>query len=152
MVRKGPSHGPAVVVLDPQGDAKHDELPATWRGLTDDVGVVWWRLPAATRMGQLGDNLPTELAIGRDPIHLVGGGDAALLTLSLAARRPDVVRSVVLVDPPWKPDDVPPQDDIAPAGTVQYVMTSKSGHIGGRLPMGHPDVVAAVVRAVATAP
>ena len=47
VVRKGPTDGPIVVVVDPQGDAKHDELPATWRGLAEDVGVVWWRLPVS---------------------------------------------------------------------------------------------------------
>lgn len=146
VVRKGPSHGPAVIVLDPRGDAKHEDLPATWRELADDIGVVWWRLPAATRLGQLGDSLPAELATGREPVHLVGAGDAALLTLSLAARRSDVVRSVVLVDPPWKPDDAQPQDDASQAGSVQYVMANGSGH----MPIGHPDVIQAVSRALGT--
>ncbi len=51
-VRKGPLEVAAVVVLDPSGEGKHGGLPATWRPLTEDVGVVWCRLPAIRAAGE----------------------------------------------------------------------------------------------------
>ena len=143
MVRKGPMTGPVVVVVDPQGDAKHDELPATWRGLAEDVGVVWWRLPA-------GDVPPAELTDDPGhPVHLVGARESALLVLSLATRRPESVRSVVLVDPPWEPD-MPALATVVPV-TVQHVVTSGSAQAEDWLPLGHPDVVVAVLEALMSA-
>jgi pimeloyl-ACP methyl ester carboxylesterase len=148
VVRKGPAHGPTVVVLDPQGDAKHEGLPATWRPLADDVAVVWWRLPAAVRAGLTGDVLPVELADGRAPLHLVGAGDAAPLAVSLAAQRPESVRSVVLVDPPWAPDDDSPVEDVIDSVAVHRVVTDGTGSPVDLLPLGHPEVLAAVLTAL----
>lgn len=145
VVRKGPAHGPAVVVIDASGEGKHDELPATWRPLADDVAVVWWRLPAAVRVGMDGDALPAELTDGRDPVYLVSCGDAALLAVSLAAERRDVVRMVILVDPPWQEENLSSVRDIAPSVAVHHVMTEQAGHDGAGLPLGHPDVVRGVL-------
>ena len=143
VVRKGPMTGPVVVVVDPQGDAKHDELPATWRGLTEDVGVVWWRLPA-------GDVPPAELTDDHGPaVHLVGARDTALLVLSLAARLPGTVRSVVLVDPPWDAD-MPALTRVVPV-PVHHVVTGGSEQAVDWLPLGHPDVVVAVLEALMSA-
>lgn len=145
VVRKGPAHGPAVVVIDASGEGKHDELPATWRPLADDVAVVWWRLPAAVRVGMDGDALPAELTDGRDPVYLVSCGDAALLAVSLAAERRDVVRMVILVDSPWQEENLSSVRDIAPSVAVHHVMTEQAGHDGAGLPLGHPDVVRGVL-------
>ncbi|HEX4723920.1 MAG TPA: hypothetical protein VH333_15495 [Pseudonocardiaceae bacterium] len=145
MVVKGPDHGPVVVVLDPSGDAKHDELPATWRPIAEDIGVVWWRLPSARRASQKGGRLLADLPGGHDRVHLVGVHDAALLTLSLAVDHRDLVRSAVLVDPPWPEHDSSAVGRIVndPGLVVREVRTDAAGD---RLPIGHPDVVAAVVR------
>ena len=150
MVVKGPDHGPVVVVLDPSGDAKHDELPATWRPLTEDIGVVWWRLPSARRAGPTGDRLVDDLPGDHDRVYLVGVHDAALLTLSLAFGHRDLVRLVVLVDPPW------PEHDLSAVGRIVndpelVVRQVRTDGAGDRLPVGHPDVVAAVVRALVSA-
>ncbi len=149
-VVKGPDHGPLVVVLDPSGDAKHDELPATWRPLTEDIGVVWWRLPSARRAGPTGDRLVDDLPGDHDRVHLVGVHDAALLALSLAFEHRDLVRLVVLVDPPW------PEHDLSAVGRIVHdpdlvVRQVRTDGGGGRLPVGHPDVVAAVVRELVSA-
>lgn len=150
MVVKGPDHGPAIVVLDSSGDAKHDELPATWRPLTEDIAVVWWRLPAARRAGPDDARLLDELPGDHDRVHLVGVQDTASLTLSLAAAHRDLVRLVVLVDPPWQEDDASATDRVEndPELVVRQVRT---GDGEDRLPVGHPDVVAAVVRALVSA-
>ncbi|HEX4721868.1 MAG TPA: hypothetical protein VH333_05085 [Pseudonocardiaceae bacterium] len=145
MVVKGSDRGPVVVVLDPSGDAKHDELPATWRPLTEDIGVVWWRLPSTRRAGPADESLLADLPGDHDRVHLVGVQDAAPLALSLAVAHRDLVRSVVLIDPPWSRDDPGAAGDIVhdPGLVVRHVRTDAAG---GRLPVGHPDVVAAVVR------
>jgi hypothetical protein len=150
MVAKGPDHGPVVVVLDPSGDAKHGELPATWRPLTEDIGVVWWRLPSALRAGPTDDRLLDDLPGHHDRVYLVGVHDAALLTLSLAAGHRDLVRLVVLVDPPWPEHDLSAMRRILhdPEPPVRQVRIDGTGD---RLPVGHPDVVAEVVRALVSA-
>jgi pimeloyl-ACP methyl ester carboxylesterase len=150
MIVKGPGHGPLVVVLDPSGEGKHDELPATWRPLTEDVCVVWWRLPSARRTGRMGDQLLADLPGEPALVHLVGVNGAALLALSLAVRHNDVVRSVVLVDPPWPEHDMSAIGRIVndPQLVVQQVRTDGDGPA---LPIGHPEVVRAVVRALVSA-
>ncbi|HEY3754211.1 MAG TPA: hypothetical protein VGL80_33885 [Pseudonocardiaceae bacterium] len=147
VVRKGPAGQPAVVVLDPQGDAKHGELPATWRSLAEDVEVVWWRLPTMVREGRDVGSLIADLAVD-ERLYLVGAGDAALLTLSLARQYRAGVASVVLVDPPW-PDDVEAGQRIVddPSLEVAQVWTDPDD----TLPIGHPDVVRAVLLALLSA-
>jgi pimeloyl-ACP methyl ester carboxylesterase len=147
VVRRGPVGQPAVVVLDPQGDAKHGELPATWRSLAEDVEVIWWRLPTMVRDGSDVGSLIADLAVDRR-LYLVGAGDAALLTLSLARRYRPGVSSVVLVDPPWSGDVESEQrivDD--PVVEVCQVWTGPDD----ALPIGHPDVVRAVLLALLSA-
>ena len=145
VVRNGPSDGLTVVVLDPLGEAKHDAVPATWRSVADEVGVVWWRLPATERPAEPGADQPTGLLDGVGTAHLVGANGAALLTLALAVGHRDQVASVVLVDPPWPVSDLPYVRRIVgdPDLPLQQVVTADA------LPLGHPDVVRAVLRAVA---
>ncbi|HEX3647874.1 MAG TPA: hypothetical protein VHV49_05565 [Pseudonocardiaceae bacterium] len=143
VVRRGPSTGPTVVVLDPHGDARHAELPATWRPLAEDVRVVWWRLPAATRQGSTIEALAEQLTAAQEPVHLVGAGDAALHAVLLAARCRALVRSLVLVDPPWPAGS--PLGDLGSV-MVQHLVTGERG-----APLGHPDVVAAVLEALVSA-
>ena len=76
VVRCGRAHGEAVVVLDPSGEARHDELPATWREFAADTEVVWWRMPAAERMGLDGDVLLGEATMMADRLHLVAARTA----------------------------------------------------------------------------
>jgi pimeloyl-ACP methyl ester carboxylesterase len=74
-------------------------------------------------------------------------GSAALLTLSLAVSHRAQVRCVVLVDPPWPVGDLPYVRRIVsnPSLPIEQVDTASD------LPIGHPDVVSAVLRALAAA-
>jgi pimeloyl-ACP methyl ester carboxylesterase len=153
VVRKGPRGATAVVVLDPAGHAKHGELPATWRPLAEDVEVVWCRLPAVPRTGLDADRLLRELAADGRRLVLVSYGGAALLTLSLAVSEPDHVRGVVLVNPPWPAVDLPAlrlvvnHPDLI-LGQVDAETVTWAGP--DPLPIGHPEVVGAVVRMLLT--
>ncbi len=158
-VRKGPLEVAAVVVLDPSGEGKHGGLPATWRPLTEDVGVVWCRLPAIRRQRLAGDHLLTELAGGRQPIHLVGVGSSSLLAVALATANRGRVRSLIVVDPPWSADDLRDMVRFIDEDTLivrQIETTAKAApDIGSgpdtTLPIGHPDVVAAIIQVVLSA-
>jgi pimeloyl-ACP methyl ester carboxylesterase len=153
VVRKGPRGAAAVVVLDPAGHAKHGELPATWRPLAEDVEVVWCRLPAAPRTGLDADELLRELAADGRWLVLVSYGGAAVRTLSLAVSHPDHVRGVALVNPPWPVSDLPAlrltvnHPDLI-LGQVDAETVTWTGP--DPLPIGHPEVVGAVVRMLLT--
>jgi pimeloyl-ACP methyl ester carboxylesterase len=148
VVRKGPTGQPAVVVLDPLGDAKHGELPATWRPLAEDVEVIWWRLPTMVREGRDVASLVASLARDRR-LHLVGAGDAARLALSLAEGHRAAVASVVLVDPPWPVGDRAVVRDITDDPTLAAFQVATGPEEA--LPIGHPDVVRAVLQALLSA-
>jgi pimeloyl-ACP methyl ester carboxylesterase len=158
-VRKGPLEVAAVVVLDPSGEGKHGGLPATWRPLTEDVGVVWCRLPAIRRLRLAGDHLLTELAEGRQRIHLVGVGSSALLAMALALANRDLVRSVIVVDPPWPGDDLRElahfvNEDKLIVRQIETTTEAARGIGPGpnlALPIGHPEVVSAIVRVLVSA-
>lgn len=158
-VRKGPLEVAAVVVLDPSGEGSHGGLPATWRPLTEDVGVVWCRLPAAHRQGLAGENLLPELAGGRQRIHLVGIGSSALLAVALAMSHRDLVRSLIVVDPPWRGEDLAEVRRFGDEGSllihqIETTNDTESGVAPGntaRLPIGHPEVVRAIVQVLISA-
>jgi pimeloyl-ACP methyl ester carboxylesterase len=142
-VRKGPLEVAAVVVLDPSGDGKHGGLPATWRPLTDDIGVVWCRLPAIRRQRLAGDQILRQLADGRQRIHLVGIGSSGLLAVALAMANRDLVRSLIVVDPPWPSDDLAELNRFVDSGSL---ITRQIQTPDAALPIGHPDVVSAIVQ------
>ena len=154
-VRNGPLELDAVVVLDPCGDGKHGGLPATWRPLAEDVGVVWCRLPAIRRQKLAGAHLLPELTAGRRRVHLVGTGSSALLAVALAMSHRDLVRSLIVVDPPWQGDDLRDVGRFVDERTlvVRQIETSTYAEPGpgDRLPLGHPDVVAAIARVLLSA-
>jgi hypothetical protein len=152
-VRKGPLEVAAVVVLDPAGEGKHGGLPATWRPLTEDIGVVWCRLPAIRRQRLAGDRLLPQLAGGRQRIHLVGIGGSALVAVALAMANRDLVRSLVVVDPPWPGDDLRELNrfiDSESLVTHQIETTAMPGS-DTTLPIGHPEVVRAIVQVLVEA-
>jgi len=74
-------------------------------------------------------------AIGAAPAHLVGHSYGAYLCLLLAIRQPEVVRSLVLVEPPVLPlfVDIPPKPSQL-----------------GRLFVGRPRTAAAIIKFAAT--
>ena len=135
------------MVLDPSGEASHGGLPATWRPLTDDVGVVWCRLPAVHRQGLAGDNLLPQLAGDRQRIHLVGIGSSALLAVALAMSHRDLVRSLIVVDPPWRGADLAEVRRFGDEGSlVIHQIETTNDTASATLPIGHPEVVRAIVR------
>jgi hypothetical protein len=151
-VRKGPLEVAAVVVLDPSGEGKHGGLPATWRPLTENVGVVWCRLPAIRRQRLAGDHLLPQLAGGRRRVHLVGVGESALLAVGLALAHRDLVRSLIVVDPPWPSDHLRELARFIDGNALpmQQVETTTGPAPGtgsdDTLPIGHPEVVRAITQ------
>jgi len=164
-VIEGTPDGPTVLVLDPTGSAKHDELPATWRDKTAWWRIVWCRLPADGALTQADDVLSDPP--GRT-LHVVASGPVADGALRLAERHAGTVRSVLLVDPGaegfvppgsgeaadqvWANDHRDRIDALASDGVEVRVVAHSTGGADDRvpapLPLGHPEVVAGVERAV----
>jgi hypothetical protein len=162
-VTAGDATGPKVIVLDPAGAAKHDELPATWRPLAEKRGVFWCRMPAGGALTEADDVL-RDAGPGDPEIAVVAGGPFAAEALQLAERHPGAAAQLLLVDP--ASDAFLPSGDAAKAneawlaehddvvaklreaGTeVRVVASSTEGpedRVPPPLPLGHPDVVAAV--------
>lgn len=165
--------GPIVLVLDPAGEAPHGTLPATWHELTAHRSVVWCRLATEGALARA-DDLLAEPDIGANRVDVVASGPTADAAFELIARRPNPVRSLLLVDPAATQVD---HTDGDPAGapiadarwvgrvqprirelegqdvTVRVVAHSVGGsrdRIGPPLPLGHPDVLTAVRDAVET--
>ncbi len=147
VVWAGREDGPALVVVDPAGAARHDELPATWDQLADHFQVAWCRVPASKRsLEDLEDVLET-LAERQASANLVASGPACEPALALARQFSDIVTSVLLVDPP-DTDETLADSDIE----VRVVARSHPGpddRVEPPLPLGHPDVVAGLTAALA---
>ncbi|MBK1788417.1 hypothetical protein [Prauserella cavernicola] len=157
LVREGQSGAPAILVLDPLGEAKHGDLPPTWSGLVADRHVCWCRLPADGARTEAEDLLADPDAIGYT-VDLVVSGPVAFEGLGMAARHPDTVRSVLLVAP--ESHSLHDGEDLIAARTtelesegvvVTVVARSFEGErdrIGPPLPLGHPDVAVAIHHAL----
>ena len=148
MVWAGREDGPALVVVDPAGAARHDELPATWDRLAAHFQVAWCRIPASKRSLEDLEDVFETLAERRAPANLVASGTACESALALARQFGDIVTSVLLVDPP-DTDETLADSDIE----VRVVARSHPGpddRVEPPLPLGHPDVVAGLTTALAT--
>lgn len=148
MVWAGREDGPALVVVDPAGAARHDELPATWDRLAAHFQVAWCRIPASKRSLEDLEDVFETLAERRAPANLVASGTACEPALALARQFGDIVTSVLLVDPP-DTDETLADSDIE----VRVVARSHPGpddRVEPPLPLGHPDVVAGLTTALAT--
>ncbi len=172
VVHQGVPGGPAVLVLDPAGEAKHGGLPATWRALEDQAHVVWLRLPAVPTelpdVSQLLDELWTE----RPRVHVLASGPAADLALQLGSTHPEHVGSVLLVDPvsgleerrvgpaevtEWERRTELQRQAMTERGIdVRIIATSDDdpavARQQGSLPLGHPDVVHQVTQTILREP
>ena len=167
-VTEGTPDGPIVLVLDPAGAAKHATLPATWRDLSDRWRIVWCRLPADGGLSEADDILADPPWPGK-VVHVVASGPYAEEALRLAERHTEPVRSVLLVDPAarghvapgdgaeadehWEDDTEQQRWALTRSGVdVHTVAHSEGGardRIPAPLPLGHPDVVAGVKKAIA---
>lgn len=135
VVWAGPDLGPALVVLDPTGAAKHADLPATWRRLAEGNQVIWCRLPASRRSLEDVEDVLESLAERRPPhVLLVAAGEACTAAVAMADQFDDMVNHVLLVDPE--------------AGTPESDRVRVIARADGPLPLGHPDVVAGIEAAV----
>lgn len=167
VVTAGDPSGPKVIVLDPAGAAKHDELPATWRPLAEERAVFWCRMPAGGALTEADDLLGD--AGPHDPeIAVVASGPFAAEALQLVERHPGAATHLLLVDPAsdafLASDDalqandawLAEHDDVVAklleTGTEVRVVASSAvspeDRVPPPLPLGHPDVVSAVRRAL----
>jgi hypothetical protein len=148
-VTEGTPDGPVVLVLDPAGEAKHEGLPATWRGEARTWQVLWCRMPAEGGLGEADDVMADPP--GNGVVHVVSGGAAAGLALRLAEEHGGTVRSLLLVDPA---DDESGgtgerHDKLRDAGVEVEVFTHSPGETEVvPLPLGHPDVVDAAEKLI----
>jgi pimeloyl-ACP methyl ester carboxylesterase len=147
VVWAGRDDGPALVVVDPAGAAKHD-LPHTWHQLAEHFQVAWCRTPASVRsLEDLEDVLET-LSERRVSANLVASGDACPAAIAIAHQFADIVSSVLLVDPEGDDTAALTDTDIE----VQVVARSHGGpndRVEPPMPLGHPEVVEGVVAALA---
>lgn len=152
VVWAGRDEGPALVVVDPSGAARHDDLPATWHRLAEQFQVAWCRVPASRRSLEDIEDVLETLAERHWPTNLVAGGDACGAAIAIAHQFGDVVHSVLLVDPaePGDPDDAAKLSDSGVS--LQVVARSHGGdtdRVEAPMPLGHPEVVRGVVSALA---
>lgn len=144
VVWAGPEQGPALVVIDPSGAAKHDDLPATWQPLAEHYQIAWCRVPATIRTIDDIEDALESFADRQSRVDIVAGGLVCEAAVAVADQYRDVVRSVLLVDPgPISP---------TPHVTVHVIALSHGGpddRVDPPLPLGHPTVVDAVTRTLA---
>jgi hypothetical protein len=149
VVWAGLEEGPALVVVDPSGAAKHDELPPTWDQLAQHFQVAWCRLPASDRSLEEVEDVLETLSERRASASLVASGEACSAAVAIAHQFADIVNSVLLVDP--GPDD----NTGTLAGTgIEVHVVARSHHgptdrVEAPMPLGHPEVVSGVVSALA---
>ncbi|MEU8635760.1 hypothetical protein AB0C38_26645 [Amycolatopsis sp. NPDC048633] len=163
VVTIGDPSGPKIIVLDPAGTARHGELPATWRPLAERRAIFWCRIAAGGALTEA-DDLVGDHGPGDPEIAVVASGPFAAEALQLVERHTGAAAYLLLVDPAsdaWLPSGdataadeawLAEHDDVVAklreAGTEVRVVASSTGGPADRvpppLPLGHPDVVAAV--------
>lgn len=167
VVWEGDNAAPTVLVLDPAGAAKHDELPATWREFAQSRQIVWCRLPTDGSLADADEALTNQSGTDQ-AVDVVASGPVAETALELVERHTHTVRALLLIDPAahhhldtdqaaaadagWEQETSDRRGRLAEAGvTVQVVAHSHGGNqdqVSPPLPLGHPEAVAAIERAV----
>ncbi|MBB4907637.1 hypothetical protein [Actinophytocola algeriensis] len=148
VVWAGREDGPALVVIDPAGTARHDELPPTWDRLADHFQVAWCRVPAGRRSVEDVEDVFETLAERRATANLVASGQACDSAMALARQYSDIVTSVLLVDPP--DDGDPPADTDIEVRVVARSHPGPTDRVEPPLPLGHPEVVAGLMTALSS--
>lgn len=157
-VFEGPQDAPTVLILDPSGAAKHAAVPATWRGLARSRRLIWCRLPADGSLSEAEELLADPDGL-HGPIDVVTSGPAVATVVDLLSRHTGTVRSLLLIDPGGGVgDDSEPatvtrrREELREAGvTIETVAQSPGGtrdRVEPPMPLGHPDVLDAVERAL----
>jgi hypothetical protein len=148
VVWAGQDEGPALVVVDPSGAAKHDELPATWDRLTQHFQVAWCRVPASEHSLEEVEDVLETLALRQAPANIVASGSACPAAVAIARQFADLVSSVLLVDPVEDNMGTLTDTDIE----VRVIARSHGGpsdRVEAPMPLGHPEVVDGVLTALA---
>jgi hypothetical protein len=148
VVWAGQDEGPALVVVDPSGAAKHDELPATWDRLAQHFQVAWCRVPASEHSLEEVEDVLETLAERQTPANIVASGEACPAAIAIAHQFADLVSSVLLVDPVGDDTSTLADTDIE----VRVIARSHHGptdRVEAPMPLGHPEVVEGVVSALA---
>jgi pimeloyl-ACP methyl ester carboxylesterase len=142
----GRDEGPALVVVDPSGAARHEGLPASWKQLADHFQVAWCRVPASKRSLEDVEDVLETLDERQAPTTLVASGGACEAAMVIAAMFSDIVSAVLLVDPP------PGVAEAEITGVeVRVVARSHEGatdRVEAPMPLGHPEVVDGLVSAL----
>jgi hypothetical protein len=146
VVWAGLEHGPALVVVDPSGAARHDDLPATWHAVAENYQVAWCRVPASTRSLEDIEDVLETLSDRRTPVTMVAAGNACAPALVIATQFSDLVEMVLLVDPVGDEPESP-----VPAQVVARSEGGDRDRVEPPLPLGHPDVVRGVTEAMTAA-
>lgn len=148
----GQEDGPALVVVDPAGAAKHD-LPPTWHELAEHFQVAWCRTPASARsLEDLEDVLETlsERRVPANVVNLVASGDACPAAIEIAHQFAHIVSSVLLVDPAEDDDTGALADTDIEVRVVARSHPGPSDRVEAPMPLGHPEVVEGVTTALAS--
>lgn len=167
VVWEGKSGARAILVLDPAGAAKHDEVPASWRDIAAARQIVWCRLPADGSLSDAADLLADPSALGA-AVDVVTSAPATETVLDLVSRHPETVRAVLLVDPAahgvaleeakaineqWEQQTRATRAELGQAGVrvevVAHSTVRDDDRVEPPLPLGHPDVVAGLRSALA---
>ncbi|HEX6356142.1 hypothetical protein [Actinophytocola sp.] len=150
VVWAGRDDGPALVVVDPSGAAKHNELPPTWDQLASHFQIAWCRIPASERSLEDVEDVLETLTERRASANLVASGEACPAAIAIARQFADIVSSVLLVDPV----DDDNTGTLADTG-IEVRVVARSHHgpsdrVEAPMPLGHPEVVDGVVSALAS--
>ena len=150
VVWAGLDEGPALVVLDPTGAARHNTLPASWESLAEHFQVAWCRLPASKRSLEDVEDVLETLAERKSPANLVASGQACAAAIAIALQFSDIVNAVLLVDP----TDTDGVTKVAEADVEVHVVARSHGgdsdRVDAPMPLGHPEVVESLARALAS--
>lgn len=168
IVVDGPAGAPAIIVFDPAGAAKHDDIPASWHPLRRERRVIWCRMPAKNALGEA-DNTMAELAAHDVTVDAVTSGPVAEVAMMFTRRWASAVRSLLLVDPAapdqrfatdeaeladalWEKRSQRRMHELVEAGVAVRVVAHSAGGDRDRvpppLPLGHPDLVEVIRGAI----
>lgn len=149
VVWTGRDEGPALVVIDPAGAARHDELPPTWDRLAEHFQIAWCRVPASKRSLEDIEDVLETLAERQSAVNLVASGETCEAAIAIATQFNDAVHSVLLVDPQESDDTSKLADLGVEVRVVARTHGGPTDRVEAPMPLGHPEVVDGVVAALA---
>ena len=150
VVWAGQEEGPALVVVDPTGAAKHDELPPTWDQLAEHFQIAWCRMPASEHSLEEVEDVLETLAERQSSATIVASGEACQAAIAIARQFADMVSAVLLIDPSEDDDTTATLADT----DIEVRVVARSHHgpsdrVEAPMPLGHPEVIDGIVAALA---